>query len=254
MSDNYSLYFSGRNDCSATKEIMNRFQSLGVMCCTSFQLSTAVAVVLLCLVTSSQTLAASLNASSDVWIRSISPTTTFEDDALSVRDEAITGDARYSIIEFDLSSVTPDTLVSASLDLTVRSADNVQQDSFLIDTSSGTSAGAMTWDAYQAEQEGSESYTFESIGVEPVSEDPADGTLRSTFASANDLAQIQSILNGGGLLTIALKPGDATSNVDWTDTGLDGVPPVLNLNFVPEPSSFVLMGLGTLLVFRRRWS
>jgi len=202
-------------------------------------------VLLIC----GQAQATSLDASTEVWIRSTNPTTTFVNDAMSVRHEDVTGDMRYSVVEFDLSGITSNLLIGASLELTVRSTTaNVQQDSFLIDTTGGTAASSMTWNAYQGEQEGSEAFSFESFGVEPLAQGFSGGTVRETFASANDLAQIQSILSSGGVLTVSLKPASSSTNVDWTDAGLDGMPAVLNLTFIPEPTSILLLGLGGVLL------
>lgn len=183
-----------------------------------------------------------LTPSGDQWIRSTSGTSSFTSDAISVRDASVSGDARWGIVQFDLSGTgfTGADLLGASLMLNVRSnANDAGQSASLIDITNGTQAlDSITWDQYQIDHAGSE-VALGSLGyVAPLSAF-SGGAVVTTSANASDLAAIASTIDGasGSLLTLVFAPNSATTNVDWTDGPgqLDNLPSVLRLEFPGDP-------------------
>lgn len=179
--------------------------------------------------------------SGDQWIRSTDGGTAFTSDAMSVRDASISGDARWSLLQFDLSAAgfSGADLLSASLDLTARSStSDAGQDALFIDITTGTQPiDAVTWDQYQVDHAGAET-PLGTLGNIAAGTAVAGGVVVTTSADASDLAAIASTIDGanGSLFTLVFAPKSNT-NVDWTDGPgqLDNSPSVLRLEFPGAP-------------------
>ena len=214
---------------------MSKFRNRMVCGSLSFAMS------LLVLSPSASALLLDLLPSGDQWIRSTDGSTAFTSDAISVRDASISGDARWGILQFDLSATgfTGADLLSASLDLNVRSnSDDGGQNALLIDITSGTQAvDSVTWDQYQIDHAGNET-PWSTLGNIAAGTALTGGTVVNTAADAGDLAAIASTIDGanGSLLTFVFAPL-ANTNVDWTDGPgqLDNKPSVLRLEFPGGP-------------------
>lgn len=193
---------------------------------------------LFCLPSVAQAIFLELEPSGDQWIRSTSGTTAFTSDAISVRDSSISGDARWGILQFDLSGTgyTGAELLSASLDLNARSSvTDAGQNSLFINITSGTQAiDSITWDQYQIEHAGGET-TLGTLGYVAPATALTGGQVVTTPADASDLALLASTIDGsnGSLLTFVFAPNSSDSNNDWTDGPgqLDNAPSILRLEF-----------------------
>jgi hypothetical protein len=177
----------------------------------------ALALGLLCLAGSARA-STNLLTSANIMVLQKYPTLVDTNDNINVRGN--TGDRRYGILEFDLSGVTPFALGSASLELTCAdkaiTVASSLQDSYLIDTTGKTQVNGMNWGNYIGDYEGQEYYANETLGVISLPGVAISiGQSDTTVASANDLAQIQAILNSGGKLTIVLKPVNTSSELNW---------------------------------------
>ena len=159
-----------------------------------------------------------LLTSANIMVLQYYPTWIDTNDNINVRGTV--GDTRYGVFEFDLSGVTPFILAGASLELTcvwraVTVASSMQE-SYLIATTGKTPVNGMNWSNYLGTYEGQEYYTNETLGVISAPGVAIDiGQNSTTAANAADLAQIQAILNSGGKLTIVLKPGNTSSELNW---------------------------------------
>lgn len=214
--------------------------------------------------------AADLEATGDVWIRDMDGwrDNTFENDWVSVWSAA-SGDRRYGVLEWDVSSLAGQDLLSASMSLWV--ADDfsgvlfpVKQTAYLIDTTGGTSIYDMTWNALHAEHP-SLGTALESLGAIETGI-PQDTGIAGTYvadagASAADLALIEAAANGSGRLTVvlvAVEDGEQYRG-DWGDGAnaggagyRDEFPGILSVEVVPEPTALALLAIGAVALRRRR--
>lgn len=201
------------------------------------------------------------------WVRSASAHVS---DGLLVTNnpERVSGAPSIGLLEWDLTGIPDDPaqLIGATLTFTVAEGAQTQnpgQVAGLIDTSGGTPLiGIGSSGAYAGEYLGTE-IPLEGLGIVPdTTLALATGETFTTTATEADLELIRNVLNGNGLLTMALfgsdhaAPDGVTAQY-WGD-GAYGVAPVLNLKFataVPEPGAIWLLGgiaLGGMLVCTRR--
>lgn len=176
-----------------------------------------------------------LEATSDIWIRELSPDSTFETDLVSVWNSFSTGpDAgmrRYGVLEFDVSSLDGVQLDFASLNLW--NGDNgfsdddkaIKQSAFFIDTSGGTQASSLTWSLYQSEYSTS-AVSLGGLGLFDLPAQAApDAFSNSANATPADLALLASVASGAGggnkRLTLVLV-ADETDAVEYAHSWGDG--------------------------------
>jgi hypothetical protein len=180
--------------------------------------------------------------SGDQWIRSTNGATAFTSDAISIRDAAVTGDARWGIVQFDLSSTgyTGGDLLGATLLLNARgNTADAGQNASLIDITAGTQAiDSITWNQYQIDHVASQ-VPLSTLGhIAPLTPF-ATNAVASTSADASDLLAIAATIDGatGSLLTFVFAPNSTTTRVDWTDGPgqLDNRPSILRLEFAGDP-------------------
>ena len=179
-------------------------------------------------------LAADIANSGDFWIRDASPDTTFDNNFLDIRrivDDVGLGpvEVRYGLVDFNLTAFTGTTLTSIELhvdhlsDATPGVGSSafapIQSQSFLLDLNvSSTPTGSSTWNTYQAEQEGTEAATFETLGAFNLGASiNTGGGQRFTVGSVADLAVINALLNDGNatndVITMSLKPTSPGTNI-----------------------------------------
>ena len=216
--------------------------------------------LLLCLCWGGIAMAVGVSATDDIWIREVSPDSTYNGDGVTVWSTA-KGDRRYGIISFDLSGLAGTTVTEAHLALysAVHGWSDYEtpilQSAFVIDDA-GTPAGSLTWNSYMAEKDATKQ-ALETLGyydLPPASEDPSQQD-RFVFsdASANDIALIQAAIDGDGIFSIVIiaDEGDEYGQT-WGDAELMGEDAVLWINEIPEPATLALLGLGGLALVRRR--
>ncbi len=185
-----------------------------------------------------------LDATGDVWLRENSPTSTFESDLISVWSTD-SGDRRYGVIEWDLSSLSGATIQGAAMALWADDAFSgrfapIKQQAFNID-SGGTPPTSLTWDTYNSEKDAGKT-AFESLGTydEPPTEDTGkSGTYIPSFsASAADIALLNSEVAGDGVLSmVMIADEDGTSyKEDWGDGTNAG-----GSGYVEEPGRLVVI-------------
>ncbi|MEX2170238.1 MAG: PEP-CTERM sorting domain-containing protein [Pirellulales bacterium] len=193
-----------------------------------------------------------LEATTDIWIRELSPTTTFENDLISVWNSFSTGpDAgmrRYGVLEFDLSSLDGVQLNFASLNLW--NGDNgfsdddkaIKQSAVYIDTTGGTQASGMTWSIYQSEYANSATALAGLGSFNLPAQAAPDAFSNSANATAADLALLANVASaaGGGnqrlTLVLIADEADAVEYAhSWGDgpDGFAGMNPQLLINEAP---------------------
>lgn len=168
-----------------------------------------------------------LPALEDVWIRDFAPTTTYNGDFVDVRRTVDTTlgpiEVRYGLIQFDLSSVAGETLTSAELILdelgTGQGAGSgamapMQTLAYAIGTQNDApDLLAMTWDIYANTYEALEPYAFTTLGIYDLTANGALRADRSSPASAEDLAFLESLAATSNTLTLVLKPISSDINL-----------------------------------------
>ena len=194
------------------------------------------------------------NNSTDIWIRDASPTTTFDGtgtDFWDVRSQS--GDIRYALAQFDLSSLSGTTVTSVELHIdeldlddsgAVGSSGSLPTDTagFMIEvTGPETPLTSTTWNTYQAEQAGSE-VGFDTLGAfSLVAPGQSGGGERISAGSAADIATLQSIIDGSGILTLVLQPNGSSGSSFGDDDSAFGFGPFLRINDPsPIPSQLEL--------------
>lgn len=214
-------------------------------------------------------------ATGDVWLREVGPDSTFENDWVSVWSSASNdGGAngrRYGLYEWDISSLAGQDLASAVISLWVGDDYSgttlpVRQHAFVLDTTGKTSIFSSTWNTVQNEHLLLNAETaLESLGAYDQGV-PLDlgitGTYQDSFAaSANDLALLESIANGSGILTVLMVADEDGSDYrgDWGDGANAGgsgfgpdTPGKLIVTVVPEPAAMTLFGLAAAAVMTRK--
>lgn len=211
----------------------------------SFSLA-ALAVAIACL-TPITAAADILTASLDSWLRDDGATVSGrDDDLISVwsfydgpgRTQASGAAARWGILQFDLSSLAGTTIETMHLGLwseTFGGSDDytnhVQTAAIITPTGDFT---AYDWAALAAlEQTPLETLGAYDLG--PVSTNPQlNGRYLFTPGSTTDVSLVQSIINGGGTLSIVLlAPEGEDYRKSWGDGAYAGLAPVLYVNELP---------------------
>lgn len=163
-----------------------------------------------------------LNPSADLWIRESAPSSSYENDLLSVWAPGPDAN-RYGLLSFDLSGVSQE-IVSARLELYSidywRNLSATKQTAALYTPPDVLGA---SWDSYHAS---AAETPFETFGNYDIAADsPVAQYYASESASAADLALLNAA-RGEGTLALALKPQTwevETSRIcgarDWADSG-----------------------------------
>lgn len=187
-----------------------------------------------------------LSASSEVWLRESSPTTTFENDLVSAWNSlSPDGARRYGVVEFDLTGLGPITINSAALGLwggateLTDQAKAMKQTAVLINTTGGTAAAAMTWAKYQSEYSAGAA-TLGGLGsLNLAAPTPVEQYFYS-IATPSDLSAVAAIANGGGnkkltMILIADELDAVEYAHSWGDgpDGYAGFDPQLYINEAP---------------------
>ncbi len=173
-----------------------------------------------------------LDATGDVWVRENSPDTVFESDLVSIWSSA-SGDRRYGLIEFDVSSLNGENLAAAHLSLWVDdqfsgAAFPLTQKAYVID-SGGTPLTDLTWDTFISEKDAGK-LPLETMGRYDESIPNSDGTagtyIQGPGASSADLALIASDAAGDGLLSLVFIADEDGNEYrgDWGDASNAGGP------------------------------
>ncbi len=170
-----------------------------------------------------------IDAAEDVWLRESHPDSVYENDLVSVWSAA-SGNRRYGLVTFDLSAAAGQTIKGAVLDLFdfVGGSQQTRPISQTVSIVPGTSLNA-TWNSYMANQD---PFAQALDGLQHDVPAPKTGSYKtSTPASAADVAKIQAVLNGDGVLTLVMKAvEDGTDyRVDWGDLGYNQRPARLRL-------------------------
>jgi subtilisin-like proprotein convertase family protein len=162
-----------------------------------------------------------LAASADVWVRE-NGGTGHEGDLMSVYSTA-TGDRRYALVEFDVSSYAGQSLNGAAISLYrypgfSQQFRPIKQKAYIIDCAAGELAG-LTWTSYMADKDAGK-VAFEGVGSIEVAALQGLGVYTiGGMATAADLALIQAEANGDGRLSIVfIADEDGTDyRADWGD-------------------------------------
>lgn len=182
------------------------------------------------------------------------------DGVLITNNPSIVGGApTVGLMQWDLSQIPDDpaSLIGAKLTFSVADAGRTAepgQIAGLIDTSTGSAISEIGSQQQYASEYGGAENMLEGLGVVSDTTGPlAEGETIMTTATAADLALIRDVLNGTKLLTMAMfgSDGAAPDGVTgqyWGDGVGFGVAPVLELTFIPEPASLLLVGIGLSLV------
>jgi len=180
-----------------------------------------------------------LENTGDIWIRSISTGTTYENDLESVWSSA-SGDLRYGLIEFDLSSLESETLTSATLSIAMYSVGTtlsypIKQKIYSIDCSGGTSLTSLSWSSYHAQYNTGKQLlaTLGRYDLPPG----GGGQYFDSAASAADLSIIEAAASSGDkrFSIVMIADEDGTDyRCDWEDN--DGLaldlPAILTVEFL----------------------
>ena len=160
-----------------------------------------------------------LPASSDVWIRQVTPGTTYENDLISVwslQGDPDTPGRRYGVVELNVSSLAGLSLQGASQQFWSTANRAIKQSAFIID-SSGTPVGATTWQSFMAEDDATKQ-AFAQFGRFDLVGSLTGLYLSSGLATQADLDLIQAEANGDGKLTLVIIADEtAAYRRDWAD-------------------------------------
>ncbi len=155
-------------------------------------------------------------ATEEVWIRNTAPDTTYNADFLEARR---TSEIRYGLAQFDLRSLKGQRITGVELVLDELSSNEGAGSSaeFPVETRAVAIAVddvvpdllAMTWNHYQSSIEEFGEEPFLQLGSYSL---PAPGAKRSdqiSIGDARDLEIIERVIQGHGILTLVLQPGEA---------------------------------------------
>jgi subtilisin-like proprotein convertase family protein len=159
-------------------------------------------------------------AARDLWIRETSPSSTYENDLVSVwsrQNDSVQPGQRYGLLEFDVSSLAGSRLQGASLRLWSGETRAMKQSAFIVD-SGGTPFGSTTWTSFMQEKY-SGRQSFSRFGRFEIISSLTGVYLTSQSATQSDLDLIQAEINGDGKLTLVLiADADAAYRRDWGDS------------------------------------
>ncbi len=192
--------------------------------------------------------ATTIDASTDVWIRSQNPDTTYENDGISVwatgLDDA--GGARSGAIEFDISGVTQQ-ITGAYIKLYNSNPNHsaaFRQSAALLSPAGITT---LTWTNVSSRTQ----TALESLGSYDIPASTVLEWIASANASAADISALESIRTGSsGKVTMLLTA--SAGDRDWNDVN-HGYAPQLVLTTVPEPSLVVLLVTGLIGLVCYAW-
>lgn len=209
---------------------------------TSMGLCGMAAVTLFLVLAGDASAQVTINASGHIWVRELSPGTTFENDLISVwASHSVGPDAgkrRYGLVEFDLSPLAGKTILGATLRLyalsTGSQAGFPMKQSAAVIASGGTPLTSLTWSTYMSEKDGGK-HALEALGrynLPAITGDPNQvNRYVDSVASAADVAVIQSEISGDGKLSLVLIADEDGSDYrrDWGDGSSPtyGLAPVL---------------------------
>ncbi|MBN1853025.1 MAG: PEP-CTERM sorting domain-containing protein [Pirellulales bacterium] len=170
-----------------------------------------------------------LEAVTDVWIRESAPDTTYENDMISVWN-SFSGDPgtrRYGVVQFDISSLAGIDITEAYLGLWGSAhpwgdeLKAIKQSSLLIDTTAGTPATSMTWNAYQNEYS-TGAVQFESLGTYDLAAPTPTDVFFYSSSSAADIALIETAASAGNQFLTLVMIADELDGVDYAHSWGDG--------------------------------
>ena len=185
-----------------------------------------------------------IDASVDVWIRETSPSTTYEDDLVSVWSSESPDDGRrYGVVEFDLSEVEPRGIQGASLRLWAGNfdlgddLDPIRQSAAAIDTSGGTPASSMTWESYVEEHDPVEPFAgLGRVELVPAGVEDLDRYVEGAALEAELDAVREAARRDPPVLTLLLIADEGQLHAkSWGDgaDGFGGFDPQLVLSLDP---------------------
>ncbi len=178
---------------------------------------------------------------------------TFGGDSLDTSDVRLTttqsgGLERHIILEYDLNTIpSGSTVTSASIELVkdggfANTGSNPIPLNFFLFLGDGT-VGISDF--------GAAATAAGTLSIPIASGTPANGTAFSHNFSDN--SAIQSAIDSTGLLTVRIETDSfATANFASLENTSELIAPTLTVNFVPEPSSTLLIGLTSFFVLQRR--
>lgn len=166
---------------------------------------------------------APLSSNYDTWIRQSNPTQLFVDDAISTwLTQGPANTQRYGVVQFNISGITSP-INSAWIDMAPYSTTTAVTlaPAFWVDSSiQSTDLSTFDWATYSTFVQPFEN-TFESLGGGTFAAGgAADVYLQSTVASAADLAALNNVRLGDGIITMIFAA--SSGKRDWDALGAGG--------------------------------
>ena len=197
-----------------------------------------------------------LTSSGDTYIRSNQATTNFGSDAFMVANDN-NSFVRMAVFSFDLSSVAVGSLTSAKLELddVIGNASQTYEIWGLLDAHETFNESTLTWNS-AGFVDGTDNTTVDASKA-------YGGALLGTFSNSQNTVNTAFDVTSGNFLDflnasgdndvtfVIVDPNNGTGGSGWATKEATGdlVP---TLTVVPEPGSLALLGLGGLLIARRR--